>query len=97
MEHMKKTIHWIAVMAIGTGVIMLGTSCTKYGKRGKKKDGYTAADYLDIGESGGMDSDNLPLGEVPFDDPSNFSGGQLAPVHFSCLEIVMAPHHCLKL
>lgn len=76
---MKHSIRWIAIVVVGMGLAMMGSSCSKYGKRGKK--GTSASDYLNVG--GDLDSDMLPLGAVPFGDPESFAAGQFEPVYFA--------------
>ena len=83
VDVMKNSTRWITVLAVGMGVTLMGTSCTKYGKRTSKKGGYTASDYLSVDGSSDMETDDLPLGEVPFGDPGSFNEGQFAPVHFA--------------
>ena len=77
---MKNHTRWLTVFVIGFGLCLMGTGCSKYGKKGKKgKGGYpgdlvTAEDQLNI--------DGGPLGEIRFGDVGDFSVGQFPAVYF---------------
>ena len=95
---MKNCTRWIAIVAVGLGLTMMGTGCAKYGKRGKKGGG-SATDMLNLSERGdGMSGDDLlPLGAVPFGDPGEFASGQFEPVYFAYDSSQVAPEELAKL
>lgn len=76
---MKNSTRWLTVFVLGLGLCMMGTGCSKYGKKKKGGKGYPG-DLVNIEEQ--LDLDGNPLGPIRFGDIGEFTAGEYMAVYF---------------